>query len=87
MHVKNKALALVSLIILCLSGFFLILLQHRVGFEDVLYLGLEFDGGELQQANGLLQLGGHGQLLTDAELECLLHILFRQSRACTLRPL
>ena len=28
----------------------------------------------MQQLNGLLQLGGHGQLLAEAELKCLLHL-------------
>ena len=48
-------------------------LQHQVGLEDLFHLCLQLEGGELQQADRLLQLGGHGQVLTESELEGLLH--------------
>ena len=54
--------------------FTLVLFQHRIGFEDGLNLGLQFKGRKLQQAIRLLQLGGHGQDLTDFELYALLHV-------------
>jgi hypothetical protein len=38
--------------------------QHQIGIEDGLYLHLEIQAGQLQQANRLLQLRGHCQLLT-----------------------
>ena len=42
------------------------LLQHQVGVENRLHLHLQVQAGQLQQANRLLQLGSHGQLLTQA---------------------
>ena len=39
---------------------------YRSRLDDYL---LEFQGGELQQADGLLQLRRHGQLLTNSELQ------------------
>jgi hypothetical protein len=32
-------------------------------------MGLELEGGQLQESDGLLQLRGHGQLLTQPELQ------------------
>ena len=38
--------------------------QHRVGIESFLDFLLQIEGRQLQQADGLLQLRGHRQLLT-----------------------
>jgi hypothetical protein len=44
-------------------------LQHHIGFERLADLRLEFQDRQLQQADGLLQLRGHGQLLAESELQ------------------
>ncbi len=49
--------------------FFLLGLQHHVAFEGFLELRLEFEHGELQQPDRLLQLGRHRQLLAELELQ------------------
>ena len=43
-------------------------LQHRVRIQRFLDLLAQIDRGQLQQADGLLQLGSHGQMLTKAYL-------------------
>ena len=40
-------------------------LEHHVGLEGFPDLGLQFQNRELQQANRLLQLGRHRELLTE----------------------
>ena len=47
----------------------LLQLQHGVGFQRLLDLLAQVEGGELQQGDGLLQLGRHGQLGADAQLQ------------------
>jgi len=47
---------------------FLVHLQQRIGIEGFLDFGLQFQRGQLQEPDGLLQLGGHGQMLTETEL-------------------
>jgi len=42
----------------------LFFLEQRVAFEYLLDFLLQFDGGELQQTDSLLQLGGDGKVLT-----------------------
>ncbi len=51
----------------------LVRLEHHVGLERLQHLGLQFDRRQLQQADGLLQLRRHRQLLPDPELEAGLH--------------
>jgi hypothetical protein len=41
-------------------------LQHDVGFECLANLSLQFEDRQLKQAYGLLQLRGHGELLTES---------------------
>jgi hypothetical protein len=48
-------------------------LQHGIGLDGLLDLLLHFQRRKLQQADGLLQLGGHGQGLPDPELERRFH--------------
>jgi hypothetical protein len=43
-------------------------LEHDVAFEQLVDVRLQFDGRHLQQADGLLQLRRHRQLLTHAQL-------------------
>ncbi len=49
-------------------------LEHEIRLERLLDLHLQLHSGELQQADSLLQLRGHRQMLTQAELERLLHV-------------
>ena len=44
-------------------------LQHRVFEQDALDLGIEFEGGQLQQLDRLLQLRRERELLGEAELQ------------------
>jgi len=44
-------------------------LQHDVRFEQLTDVRLQLESGQLQKADGLLQLRGHGQLLTQTELQ------------------
>jgi hypothetical protein len=48
-------------------------LEHHVALERFEYLGLQLDRRQLQQADGLLQLGRHRELLPDTELQGRLH--------------
>lgn len=43
--------------------------QHHVGIQRLLDFLLQFERGHLQQLDGMLQLGGHGQLLPQPELQ------------------
>ncbi len=47
----------------------LVLLQHDVGFEGRADVRLQLDGGQLQQAYGLLQLRCHRQRLAQSKLQ------------------
>ncbi len=47
----------------------LVLLEHDVAFERLADVRLQFDGRQLQQAYGLLQLRCHRQRLAQAELQ------------------
>ena len=47
--------------------------EHHVAFERLQHLLLQLDRRQLKQANGLLQLRRHRQLLTDPELKAGLH--------------
>ena len=44
-------------------------LQHDVGLEEFADMRLQLEGGQLQEPDGLLQLRGHRQLLTQPELQ------------------
>ena len=44
-------------------------LEHDVAFEQFADVRLQFERGHLQEADGLLQLRGHRQLLTQLELQ------------------
>jgi hypothetical protein len=44
-------------------------LEHHICFEQLANVSLKFEGGELQEPDRLLQLRGHGQLLTQLELQ------------------
>src|SRR5262249_15911891 len=44
-------------------------LQHDVRFEQLADVRLQLESWQLQKANGLLQLRGHGQVLTQLELQ------------------
>jgi len=44
-------------------------LEHHVALERLEDLGLQFEDGQLQQTDGLLELRRHGQLLTELELQ------------------
>jgi hypothetical protein len=48
-------------------------LQHGVLFQGLLDLLLQIEGAQLQQADGLLQLWRHRQLLAELEMQSLLH--------------
>ena len=50
-------------------------LQERVVVQHLVYLLAEFQGGELQQTNGLLQLRGERQVLRYAKGEALFHVV------------
>ncbi len=53
-------------------------LEHHIGLERLAHMGLQVERRQLQQPDRLLQLRGHGQLLTDAKLQTWLqHISFR----------
>jgi len=47
----------------------LFLLEHDVRLERLHHLGLQFEHGQLQQLDGLLQLRGHRKLLPELELQ------------------
>ena len=51
----------------------LVELQQGVGLHRLLDLLAQVQGGELQQSDGLLQLGRHGQLGADPQLQGSLH--------------
>ena len=44
-------------------------LEHDVALEQLADVGLQLERGQLQEADGLLQLRGHRQLLTQLELQ------------------
>ena len=44
-------------------------LEHHVGFEQLADVRLQFERGQLQQLDRLLQLRGHRQLLAEAQLQ------------------
>ena len=47
--------------------------QQRIVLQGLLNFLLQVDGAELQEANGLLQLRCHGELLAELEVKCLFH--------------
>ena len=47
--------------------------EHEIGIQRVLNLLPEFQNGQLQQADRLLQLRRHGQMVTETELDRGLH--------------
>ena len=47
----------------------LVRLEHDIAFEQLADVRLQLEGGQLQQPDGLLQLRGHGQRLTQPELQ------------------
>ncbi len=44
-------------------------LEHHVALEQFADVGLQLEGRHLEQADGLLQLRRHGQLLTHTQLQ------------------
>ena len=44
-------------------------LEHHVRLEQLADVGLQLEGGQLQEPDRLLQLRGHGQLLTQLQLQ------------------
>ena len=44
-------------------------LEHDVGLEQLADVRLQLERGQLQEPDGLLQLRGHGQLLTQLQLQ------------------
>src|SRR5262245_35986857 len=53
----------------CRLGARLVALQQRIALELGLHKRSQFEIGELEQTNGLLQLGGHHQLLALSQLQ------------------
>ena len=49
--------------------------EHGIAVQGLLDFLLHFKRGKLQQADGLLKLGGHGERLTEFKLEGLFHRL------------
>ena len=54
-------------------GVVLVQFQHEIGVERILDLGVQLDGGKLQQPDGLLEPRRHRQLLAQPELQGLFH--------------
>jgi hypothetical protein len=48
---------------------FLLGLEHHIGFEQLADVSLQFERGQLQQPDRLLQLRCHCQLLAKAKLQ------------------
>ena len=44
-------------------------LEHHVRFQQLADVRLQLERGQLQEPDGLLQLWGHGQLLTQLQLQ------------------
>ncbi len=55
-------------------------LEHDVGLERLHHLRVQFEQRQLQQLDGLLQLRGHRELLTELELQGRLEHQVRKSK-------